>query len=101
MSCGLVQRIRKIKSLSVSADLMKELPTYFEAIDRSLDRIGNATDELRDQFLSMDNLSGAGTACDNESDGVFEGGTTIVARSTDQLAKIVVGRDCNCFIFEF
>lgn len=56
-----------------------------------MDRIGNATEELRDQFLMI--------APDNNSEGsvgvIADGSSTSeVSRSTDQLARIVVSTSC-------
>lgn len=60
--------------------MLNKLPAYFDALDRSLESIGNQTDELRDQFLMM--------APENAGDGVEA--ISEVSRSTEQLARIVV-----------
>lgn len=57
------------------AELISKLPEYFDALDRSLESIGNTTEELRDQFLNT-----------TESDAAM----AEVSRSAEQLSRIVV-----------
>lgn len=67
--------------------MIKELPpSYFDVLDRSLDRLVSETDELQSQILMM---APGGSETGNGGDG-DDGSTSEVSRSTDQLARIVV-----------
>lgn len=69
-------------ALIIFSDLINKLPAYFDALDRSLDSLGQKTDALNEQFLM---LGPDVQICDGDGGALAE-----VSRSTEHLARIVV-----------